>query len=479
MKNKVSLSVQLLLSMACIWLLGWASVSQDLNTAMLSVVALFLAMVVFAFRNTGKRFALLLFLLAFFTFLLGKSCFAVLIGEPWWGDFDAHEAWNTVYCLLLTLSAMLVGAKCYEMVRFQRKNSIELFKQSEMQLWKVESIRFVSKWIFWLTVWATAYAVFHKVIFVQRHGYLAYYTSYQAPSGLILKIQIVNECAFLFFLATLPRLKEALLPIGTWVVLQGATILAGGRASLVTTAFLFLWYFRYRNEDTAANSRPWFTKWMKIAIVVFAPIAIAMLGYWNYARTGSVDGFNLLNSFYVFFDDQGGSLDLISYAKEYQGQFPQSYYTFGPLIRFCKGNFIGQLFADYVIPAQNTVEMATTGYNFGQTITWLVMPHNYVTGIGLGGCYIAELWLDFGFAGVIVYNILLGMFFGYMGENRRYSVVGLYLTLMVFSNIMLLPRDCALVWFMGVFNISVILTTVAILFLAKLYRHICNPLKAL
>lgn len=479
MKSKMSISVQLLLSMACVWLVGWARVSQNLNTAMISVLALFFAAVVFALRDTGKRFALLLFLFAFFTFLLGKSCFAVFMGMPWWGDFDTDEAWNTVSCLLFTLAAMLVGIKIYEIIRFQRKNAIELFKRSKMQLRKVESIRTVSKWIFWLTVWATVYVVAHKVFFVQTNGYLAYYTSYQSPTVVITKIQIVNECAFFAFLSTLPKRKEVILPIGVWVVLQSATILAGGRASLVTTAFLFLWYFRYRNEDIALDSRPWFTKWMKIVIVVLAPVAIALLGYWNYARNGSVDNFSLLTFFYAFFEDQGGSIDLIAYAKKYQEQFPQTFYTFGPLIRFLKGNFIGRVFTGYVVPVQNTVEMAMTGYSFGQTITWLVMPHNYVAGVGLGGCYVAELWLDFGFLGVIVYNVLLGILLGFMGENRRYSIIGLYLTLMLFDKVMLLPRDGALVWFMENFNISVIVTTVAILLLAKLCRYICNPVKEL
>lgn len=469
------ISAMVISCMASILFYYIAWMQGNLNLAMVSVMALFIFNIVFCLHRIYKRASALLFYAAFFTFLLGGGLLAVLAGEQWWEDFNTEEAWHVIHCLVCTLVSLPVGIKIYEEIRFKKRGKSDLLWKSEQEAGLVESLRTVSKYIFWFTLWASLYVIFSKILFVRRNGYLAYYTSYVSVSGFILKLQYVNDCAFMFFLATLPKMKVAKLPMAAWFVTHVITILSGGRASAVTAVFLFIWYFNYRNRVRTEGEKAWFTKWMKWALILGAPLAIAFLGYWTYARANLESEFGVLKAFYVFFKDQGGSLDLIAYAKRYQEDFPQSMYTFGPLINFVRGNTFGRILFGFVMPRQNTVEMALTGYNFGQTISWLVMPHNYVAGVGLGGCYIAEVWLDFGFAGVIICNMLLGILLGFMGESRRYSVVGLYLVLMVFSNVMLLPRDAALTWFSSIFNFTVILTTVGILFLARLYWYSRNP----
>ena len=153
-------------------------------------------------------------------------------------------------------------------------------------------------------------------------------------------------------------------------------------------------------------------------ICIIAPIAIVLLSLYNFWRNGmSAHYYGFWNEFFNFFTTQGGSIRIIGYEKQFHNMLPETNvsYTFGPIINWYKYGFLGNIISfftgqEFIAIEGSKIKMALYGNNLGATITYLVMPGNYLAGIGLGTQYIAELNSDFGYAGVILFNVFLGWF---------------------------------------------------------------------
>lgn len=334
----------------------------------------------------------------------------------------------------------------------------------------------ISYYFYWATIFASIYVAFDKILYVQNNGYLAYYLSYSGVGTLAYRIQTLNDCSYFLYLATMPSKKESSYVINSWLFINLLTILAGGRSSAVTAViFVVLYYYIRENYGTnlplLGQKEEWITDKLKLFIILLLPFSITFLGFWNYARSGMTENTAFWKYFFTFFEDQGTSINLIPLMYEHQNGFPQHYYSFGPIINFFRNNVIARLLTGYVMPAQQTEAMALSGYNFGQTITYLVMPWNYFKGIGLGSCYLAELWLDFNYVGVVVYNVVLGGILSSIHTIKKYSPIKMFLFLYIFSSLMLLPRSGALDWIASVLNYTVIISVVLMTGIAKtLYK---------
>ena len=115
-----------------------------------------------------------------------------------------------------------------------------------------------------------------------------------------------------------------------------------------------------------------------------------------------------------------------------------------------------------------TVETALYGKDFGAALTYFVMPHNYLAGVGMGTSYIAELFHDFGYIGVVLINILYGCIFA---RGAKYLVKNPYigaLFLFMFKNIFYAPRYQAFFFFTASFTVTVFISLVTIWFVSKM-----------
>ncbi|MDE6706483.1 MAG: O-antigen polysaccharide polymerase Wzy family protein, partial [Oscillospiraceae bacterium] len=59
--------------------------------------------------------------------------------------------------------------------------------------------------------------------------------------------------------------------------------------------------------------------------------------------------------------------------------------------------------------AGNSIEHALYGHSLAHTLSWFDYKQRYLNGHGVGSCYIAELYHDFGYIGVFVGNVIYGM----------------------------------------------------------------------
>jgi len=174
-------------------------------------------------------------------------------------------------------------------------------------------------------------------------------------------------------------------------------------------------YCLFRNTT---DEEKWVKKKHIIVLCIAAPISIVLLSLWNFWRSGmTAHYYGFWNEFINFFTTQGGSIKIIGYEKQLHNLLPDTNisYTFGPIINWYKYGFIGNIISmlagqEFVKYAGNTIGSALYGNNLGATITYLVMPNNYLSGVGMGTQYIAELYSDFEYAGVIIFNLCLGWF---------------------------------------------------------------------
>lgn len=116
-------------------------------------------------------------------------------------------------------------------------------------------------------------------------------------------------------------------------------------------------------------------------------------------------------------------------------------YSIGKIIDFMSHNIISQkLFGTGPVKPQ-TVEHAMKDHTLHATLTYMGSPNLYLAGGGYGGSFIADLWADMGFFGIIlgglIYGICLAIIIKWCSLSFWKASVGL----MMYSNIIYAPRS--------------------------------------
>src|SRR5690606_3586624 len=118
---------------------------------------------------------------------------------------------------------------------------------------------------------------------------------------------------------------------------------------------------------------------------------------------------NIIDSIFEFFYAQGVSANVIGYTMVLDESIPDGkLYSIGPILQFIS-NYYGYFIQGIPMPSGQTVELALNGYLFSHTISYLIMPTLYLAGIGYGSSYIAELYADFGYFGIIFGSLFYGL----------------------------------------------------------------------
>lgn len=432
--------------------------ASSLNLGLIGLVVLWCACATFAFEDLSKRFVLLLYLVAFFVFLLGGYFASLLHGEQWWTKIgDESVIFKSFVLIALSLLFTILGEQIFEKRSFNKKNQ-RAGNESFIKDAKRIAIQRVCIFLFWATLPFVYYKIIDIIIFVRNYSYLEYYTAYGGVGKIIEVINTINTTVFFLYLGTMPKKQNAKWAIYALGFIKALSILGGQRNDAVTFVMIMLVYYYYRESVRHELAPKWLPRWLKRTIIISIPFGIAFLGIWNTLRSGGETNLGFIGSILTFFKDQGGSVNLISYAQVYKDQMPATNinYTFGPIINFAKYNIVTDIFFDFPKYADHTVEAALYNNSFGQTITYLVMPWNYVVGIGLGSSYIAEVYVDFGVVGVIIFNLFLGWLLSRYANLKQKGPFAFAFLFLILKNLFLLPRNTALSWFVAGFNLTVL-----------------------
>lgn len=314
--------------------------------------------------------------------------------------------------------------------------------------------------MFYITIIFNAITILEKVIFVQNNTYLDLYTSYNSQLPLvIIKLSQVNDFLFYIFLATFPTKEEIKMPMILFVILQTITILSGGRSQAVTAILFAIAYIIYREYQTRKNNggkNVWIKKTYIVFGVILLPFVIAFLGAYNSLRNNiKLQNISITQQILDFFYSQGTSINILGYVKMYEDMLPNTNitYVFEPIIVFFREGIIGRILGFSPLEG-NTVQMALYGNNLGATISYLVMPDLYLKGHGLGTQYIAELYADFGYLGIFLFNIFLGMLLKIITFNTNKKWYWTAICISIIRLIFFMPRDFTLSWTTAFYSIT-------------------------
>lgn len=247
---------------------------------------------------------------------------------------------------------------------------------------------------------------------------------------------------FFFYLATMPAKKESRILIVLYLVINLTSLGMGQRGSAVLAIMFVISYYFLRNRINTGEKK-WITRKGMILITMFCPIMLCFLFLFAYIRNDQdVDKVAITNLVGGFFYQQGVSVNVIGYAKEFEYDLPKGKcYSVGKIIDFINHNAISQIFfgTDPVKP--QTVEHALEDHTLHAALTYMGSPNLYFSGGGYGGSFIADLWVDWGVMGIIVGSVILGICLAKIQVWCSSSFWKAAIGLMMYSNIIYAPRS--------------------------------------
>lgn len=306
---------------------------------------------------------------------------------------------------------------------------------------------------------------------VNQTSYLDYYSS---QSSLVSTTGRIGESlmivGYAFVLAAIPKFRVF---VGASLVIVGAhgfDLLMGRRAPFVLTLLLVIFYSLLRSaiaeRSDMAQHWPTIGK-IGLGALLLAPL-IELLNAINQTRgdgataTAGESGNPLLEFFY----SQGVSANLLVYAQTDVLSIPHDkIYTFGPLIEFVQARLLPG-FDSSVYDGQTAVR-AVEGYNFADIVSFRIMPSIYLRGGGYGSSALAELFWDFGWAGLFLGGLAFGLMFAFGGRVLSLSPLLAAAALIMSRQLLYAPRAPYLDWLVGTLNVFNI---AAFAFLGMLYK---------
>ncbi|MEC1747888.1 O-antigen polysaccharide polymerase Wzy family protein [Schinkia azotoformans] len=384
----------------CSILIITLATSADL-TYMLALMV-WINMMIYAYKDLEHRSMLFAYGIAFFVFLMGRDLLQQVFKYKE-VDYAADVQTHAYLSILLALLSLWTG---YYLLSKKRryKNVVKDIVVNHKYLKYIQQLSLVTFCISWI------FAVASKIIvarFISANSYFDYYTDYSEflRGNIILysmsKIEILMPVALSIFMATLPTKKQFKIPM----VLYGIyTIVSLGSGQRSTFMLGLLWIFVYLVFRSGLNKEEgWFDRKLLLYGVLAAPV-LAIFGsiYSIWREGGDLQNINYMSSFFDFFYDQGVTINAIKNAYIYADSIPHdNLYT----LEFLQSGLLARILGITVYYG-NTVEHALYGGSFTHALAYAVLGNLYLSGRGTGSSYIAELFFDFGYVGIVLGNFL-------------------------------------------------------------------------
>lgn len=438
--------------------------------------ALLLAFYVFMFAkllcNYRNNAIMLAFLICFFVFLMGRPFAYEVLGYSRSSGLKIdEEAMTCTYlCLLISLMALFCGYYICKKIKFHKKEKNRKANRSGDNVVFRENLKKISLYATIVTyILAIAENVL-RFVYVRRVGYGAsYYLEHDFAYGMPFVLHALAMCApvaLAIFLATLPSKKEARLPMVLFLVSNLASSMSGNRFEIIASILAVVVYCLWR---TNLDKEKWISRKFIIAMIVLSPVLVlVMQGVANW-RNGSSMMSTDSNPIVSFIYENGGSSYQIGAVQQYKGVATDEnvLYSFGGVWRGMQGSDIAKMAGANESYKTQTVAYAKNAHSLAAALTYYFFPTQYLAGYGLGGCYIAELYHDFSFFGVIMGNLLIGFLIGMFSGLKRNKIVRNFLSFFAIMLFLRLPRDSFMYPLLTLVNLRNVLFIFGIYLISK------------
>ena len=409
--------------------------TEDLVFSLL--ISLYFFIMLFLIANFKKNALFIFFLISFGTFLLLKPIALELL------DFSneyrirllSSEKKVTYICLFISLVSLIIGYS------FKIKYNNTIINTNKIEQ-KIKAYKPVSLFFTIICLGASILNSFIRWRFIRNIGYTSSFLSnnsfkLQEPFYTLI---MIAPLAYSLFFATKPSKKECLLPFSMLLVDGILNILTGNRFEIISIVFFIFIYQALRDELDDSGKEKWLNTKKLMTLVVLIPIIINLLQSLIYWREGNK--VNIHENIYVdFFYSIGGSSDLIGFSYRYKDILINKPYSFGRTYRNLNDNIIAKIIGISKSYTSSTIEKALYGHDLSDTLTYKLYPKKFLAGYGMGDCYIADLFIDFSYIGVIIGNVFLGLIMKWISTVKKNNFLSLFIGIFLIISILRMPRD--------------------------------------
>lgn len=399
----------LILAMTSVVVLGIGNTNGILALDVI-IFALFFG---YTIKKNSENIFMFSFLVCFLTFLLGGQVLNRLMSVYYY-HFPYRIEKHVDICLFISLIGLAIGYFGMTRKKIDIKNALPKIRHKNKDIYlhnvmQISKILFYACYIFWILT------VIDVILYVRSYGYTAYYISYSSriPSY-IRQIGYFAPTAFYIFLATLPEKKEAKVPIILYILYALLSLGTGRRVNFITSLLIIFAYAMCRNK-VKSGEKPWISKKGIILVCLSVPVLMGVMYLFEYIRSTSyVGNASDYSPIVGFFVRQGTSINAVKYAELYKSSLdPDAHYSLYNILRWLQSSPLNKLFnlkLDYVFGNQS-VETAMHGTYLADFVSYYANSYGYAAGTGYGSCYFEELYIDYGYIGVFVGNVIYGLTF--------------------------------------------------------------------
>lgn len=406
----------------------------DLLTCTILVV--WMNMTIYALKDIQNKAILFAFCISFFSFLLGRHMLSYYFDYEV-ESFNERVIVHTNICLLLSLSSLFLSYIIfYRKFKYRKVNN----RSNGLPEIYVKQIEHYSLNLYWVFLVCSILYTLYLYLVVQRFGYYGSYTieGRIATRGNIIlvtlnRIDQALPVVLCIYLATFPKrtkCQKVCIWYGVYLLL---TLFAGQRGPFILGILFLFIYYSYRNHR---DGEVWINrKYIKIAILMF-PFLLIGLGLYSKIRANERIEFNSIGDSLIGFVYQNGvSVNVIKRSYELEDLLNKDrYYS----LHFIHDGIPGLIFgSDEALG--NSVQKAK-GYHLAHALPYLLFRDRYLEGRGSGTSYIAELYHDFGYLGVVLGNILYGILLAWICNFKKGHVFSNSVKLLIITRLLWAPR---------------------------------------
>lgn len=454
---------------AIIMLLTLLSFMFDNRVILFLGLTVFVIEFVYLFKEYGQNMSIIVFMISFFTFLLGYELLIFVGVKDAQYSFAEIVDVKTYRCILISLMTLFIAYLLTDRQsdRISGRTAIQYDSPRYRSVRSVSLFFFYAFFVFRLIVRITEF------IYIQATGYSGFYGTYTfSGPAIILKLSSMLEICFYVFLATMPSKRQCRLPMGLYFLTTVISLASGIRNEFVVILLIYIFYFALRNSVNSGGEK-WYGKKQLLFIIVMVPVLLTGMYAVSFTRKGEMHDFNIFSGVIDFIYQQGYSINVIKWTQELMDSIPDRLYSLGQLYEyFTDGNFISRLIFSFDTFTGQTAERALEGHRLSYFLTYAKFPWDYSMGYGVGGSFIAEAFHDFGYAGVAAFSTIYGFVLSKMKYMQRLNIWMGACAFIMLDQIIMAPRSYADSFISRVLDFSNIEILLLIYFISNfIYRR--------
>ena len=443
---------------------------QNIELCKDTLILYFIILSLISIINYKKYLPFVFFLLSFFTFTMGQYLFDNINGDILhYTNYSSNLIIMTMFIQFICLCFSFLGYRFLFSFNVLKKLSCKKlnFNKNAIKIFKL--LIFTGLTITALgSILVNAEMAFCTI----TNEYLALYngTFKSIFPAIVPKLASYYFIFFAFFLSMCKDKKKITIAFIIFLVNGIINLLAGMRYEFVFDVLFLIFYVLLYHINNKLNFSL-LLKRLAICFILMVPIGLIGLNLYNNIRNNiSIKNVSVTRELKSFFAAQGRSINILTLSNFHKEALTEgnTSYVFG-------------LFNQSLVDKLNTVSSGKLNIyrptddevNLGKRISYKVLgADNVKQGHGLGSQFLAEIYLEGGILGIVLYSILLGyissLFYNYSSKGFLF----MFFCLSLVNPLLHISRSVAFELFAPFTSMVTILLLLIFLFLNVFFNRI-------